>query len=398
MLKFFSALLLVSLLGLVAHSFTQADPGLYIFRSPRFVSWQDQMVQFGLWSRTASGIWFVTFLGLGFASYFYLLAHWQKISVCHLTIMTVIICILFLLYFPAGLSHDIFNYIAHAKTLITYHQNPLLVAPNALAGDPILPYVHWLASPSRYGPVWIVFSGLAFFLGQSSLLLTFLAFKAMYLLIYGAIGVLLSKTVDHLKLNKRKVFVSWLLNPFVVIEFLFSSHTDALVGVFLLLTILFALTRKFSQSWLAYLASAGVKIVSLPFLLPIFLKEFFYLKTEMFLKVSVLTGYLASAIITFQWSINPWYFSIPILLSTLVIENKFYRYLALSLSVASELRYIPYFFMGYFDPSIKIRMQLFLLGLIPFCAWLLWGFMKELKIKGVRFSSIGQFMGRLELV
>jgi hypothetical protein len=398
MIRFFSAVLLLSLLGLVAHSFTQVDPGLYVLSSPWFVTFQDQMVQFGLWSRFASGLWFITFLGLAFVSYFYLLANWQKISVWLLAITGVGICFLSFIFFPAGLSHDIYNYIIYAKTLVIYHQNPLSVAPNNFINDPILPYVHWATSPSRYGFVWIAISSFAFFIGQQSLLLTFIAFKTLYLFISGAILLLLSNFADLLKLPRRKVFVFWVFNPYVVIEFLFSSHTDALVGLLLLLAIFFVLGRKFSKAWIVLAASAGVKIISLPLLVPFFLKEFFWIKTDRFLKTCVLFAYFGSAIIISQWSINPWYFSLPILLSTLIIENKFYRYLALSLSVACELRYAPYFFLGYFDPHIKIRVQLFLLALIPFIGWVIWGQLRFIKVNGINTSSVRRYLKSLQLI
>jgi hypothetical protein len=198
MIRFFSVVLLLSFSGLVAHSFTQVDPGLYVFSNPWFVTFQNQMVQFGLWSRFASGLWFITFLGLAFVSYFYLFANWQKISVWQLAITGVGICFLSFIFFPAGLSHDIYNYIIHAKTLVIYHQDPLTVAPNTFINDPILPYVHWATSPSRYGFVWIAVSSFAFFIGQQSLLWTFIAFKALYLLIFWAILLFLSKFTDLL--------------------------------------------------------------------------------------------------------------------------------------------------------------------------------------------------------
>lgn len=398
MLKFFSALLLVSLFGLVIHSFTQVDHGLYLFSNSSFIAWQNAMVEFGLWSRLASGIWFTTFLGLGFVSYFYLLANWKSVSFLNIGVVVFGIGILSFLFFPAGLSHDIYNYIIYAKTLVTYHQNPLTVTPATFTNDPILPYVHWATSASRYGFVWVGISSLVYFVGQSSLLATFLAFKFLFLLFYFVIALLLSKFCDLLNLNKRKVFVFWFFNPYVGIEFLMSSHTDALVGVFLLMAMLLVLKGRYLKGWTAYLASVGVKIISIPLLVPIFLKQFFWLRTETFLKTSVLSAYFAAGIIISQWSINPWYFSIPILLSTLVIENRFYRYLALSLSVACELRYAPYFFMGYFDPSIKIRIQLFLLVLVPFGGWIIWGLINRMKKEKINSLTLRNFLQELQLV
>lgn len=264
---------------------------------------------------------------------------------------------------PAFLSHDVYSYAIYAKELIYYHVIPQFVPPNAFPFDPWLAFNHWPTSASRYGPVWTALSLVPFLIGSPNLLLVSYAFK-----ILGVLGYLLNLFLFK-KLSPKINFLVFALNPFIILEALASPHTDVWVTVFVLVSLIFILRKKPRLAWLSLLASVGVKIVSLSLIFPLLLQSLFRFSSKILIAVFAVFAYLGSAIIIARWSINPWYLYLPITLSLLLWEIKFWRYLAVSLSAAALVRYLPYFYLGFFDPHNKIRAFLFLITLVPLILW-----------------------------
>lgn len=279
--------------------------------------------------------------------------------------------------YPAYLSNDVITYAIYGKILVFYHQLPWLVSPAHFPNDAWTSLTHWPTSTSRYGPVWIFLTALSYLGSGGRLIVSLYLLKAFGLIIFFINIYLIGKIAKSIGKNPLQLQKVFAFNPYIFIESVVSPHSDVLMTTFVLLAIYLYLSGKTVKFYLGMLLSIGVKVVSLPLALAPILK---IKRLEYFVGLA----YLGSAIIIAQWSINPWYLYLPITLSVLVWERKFFRYLAISLSIACLIRYLPYFYLGFFDPANKIRRNLFLLTMIPFTAWSLLKFLAIARREGYR--------------
>lgn len=279
-----------------------------------------------------------------------------KISKKYLLLAVVIL----LLTNPFFLSHDFVSYATYPKILLHYHQNPWLIPPSAYPYDPWLTQNHWPTSTSRYGPAWTALSAIPYMLGKNNLIITGYLFKVL-----GSVGFLINILLIKKITKSQKLAYLYALNPYILIESVASPHTDVWMTTFILFALLFI--RQKIKSFIFIVLSICVKIVSLPVFLILLFPSLY---------ISLVLSYLGSLIIIIRWSINPWYLYLPITLSYLVWKNKFFRYCAISLSIACQIRYGPYFYLGFFDPNNKIRLILFLICLLPLSIWSLLEFRK----------------------
>ncbi len=292
----------------------------------------------------------IIFISL-FILYFF---NWKKVKISKKWLWAFLL--ITALTYPAGLSHDVFNYVFDARILKFYHQWPWLAAPANFIGDSWLPFLHWQNSTSRYGPIWI---------GLTSLVVTSNLWFSIYTVKIVAIMGSLVCWWFLRKLTTKTAVNFWLLNPLVITEMFISPHIDTWMTAFVLMGLYYWKGSRQARMTTAcsLISSLGIKIVALPMVLLVFVKK------EKIFVWAVILAYLGSLIIILRWSINPWYFTLPITLSALVVKNKFWRYLTWSLSVASLVRYLPYFYLGFFDPGNKIRAVLFGMVMLPFIFW-----------------------------
>ncbi len=249
---------------------------------------------------------------------------------------------------PSFLSNDIITYAIYGKILVYYHQLPWLVTPN-MVSDSWMSLSHWASSTSRYGPIWMIMCGFAYLGGGGNLPLTLYLLKFFGLVTFCINIWLMRKLTKH--------YWAFALNPYIFVESVFNPHSDQLMTTFILLAI--CLKNNY-VGWLAAL----IKITSLPVLLAPYLKLKNY-------SGYILLAFLGALLVITRWSLNSWYLFLPITLSTLMWNRKFFRYLVISLSVGCLLRYLPYAYLGFFDPMNKIRRDLFLVALVPFVGWVI---------------------------
>lgn len=238
---------------------------------------------------------------------------------------------------PAAFSRDVYNYAMYAKTLVVYHQNPWVTPPKAFPNDPLLKNIHWPNDPSRYGPVWILPTSFLYYLWPSLYsfkLLTVFSLLACFYLVK--------------KLKGDLVFL--VFNPLIIIEYFLGTHTDILMTMFILLAL-------YKNSWAYALLSILVKITSLP------VAVFYWIKNP---RILTWLAYLGTFIIIAKWSINAWYFTLPLVLTALITKSKFHKNLAISFSIAAVVRYLPLIYLGPFDPNNKIRAILFCITFLVF--------------------------------
>jgi hypothetical protein len=178
-----------------------------------------------------------------------------------------------LLFSPYLLSNDIYPYIMYGRIAAIYGENPALVAPNAFANDPFLPYVvAWQSIPSVYGPVWTIISHALTLLIErmgGQLWLYLLAYKLTMLAAHLASTLLIWQIVAAWKPNQRAyaaLLYGW--NPMALFEFAGNAHNDALMICLILLGIWCTQRGNWRVAIVALLAAALVKWIAV-LLLPL---------------------------------------------------------------------------------------------------------------------------------
>ena len=125
-------------------------------------------------------------------------------------------------------------------------------------------------------------------LPESNTLWTF-SFTMKIIIFVAEIGTLyfMIQLLKLLDLKKRKVLI-YALNPLIIIELIGSIHFEALMIVFLLVTIYFGLKKKYFLSILGMVLAIHVKLLPLMFM-PIFI-NFLGWKKGLFWSLSVGLG------------------------------------------------------------------------------------------------------------
>lgn len=352
----------ITLVTLSFYSFTQMDKG--VIPIANFLS------NFGLTERTQSGTIFVLILISLTFCYFYLLKNYQRLKKS-LWVIILFAAVISFPAFPAAFSRDVYNYAMSAKTVIVYGQNPWTTPPKAFPNDPFLNYLHWPNDGSRYGPTWTIPTTVLYPLGGNNVGMSLYTFKLFTSLSWLGSLFLIGKIAKKINLDPVQAITFLAFNPLLVIEFFIGTHTDITMTFFILLSLFWLFEKKRNWSIFAFFLSIGTKITSLPVGVAWWIAHVFHLNGKHTVFLFIWSAYLGSLIIIAKWSINPWYFTLPIFLSALYLHSKFHRFLAISLSLAAAVRYAPLLFLGPFDPNNKIRAQLFLLLLVPFCLWVM---------------------------
>lgn len=262
------------------------------------------------------------------------------------------IIILFLAY-PAMLSYDIFNYLTTAKVFFSYQENPYIIMPIELIGEPFLSFTRATNKIALYGPVWELFAGIPYMLGVGNFITILFSFKLSILLFYVATIILIYKI-------SKNVFpvLFFALNPLVVIETLISAHNDIIMMFFALLSFWFILKKKLLFSLLFLALSILIKYATI-FLLPVIvyvIKKHYIDKKEInYEKVFYLSSLLM--IIIFLLSplreeIYTWYAIWFLTFIALVPKRRFILYASSIFSFSLLLRYTPFMITGtYLSPT-----------------------------------------------
>ncbi|MGE3601269.1 MAG: hypothetical protein AB7N70_37645, partial [Dehalococcoidia bacterium] len=177
-------------------------------------------------------------------------ARWLVIAVTRLLSLTL------LPLNPVG-AHDVYHNVADARALWHYGDNPLSVPPIAYPLDPIALHVPaWKSTPSVYGPLWYLLSGLPLVAAGDGLWANVLGQKLL------TAGFLLVTTVLAMRIAERirpgtglaaGVIVGW--NPLLQFETAGNAHND-IVMICLTLATFYALARGWWRAVFPLLALA----------------------------------------------------------------------------------------------------------------------------------------------
>lgn len=305
---------------------------------------------------------FVYFLLVSFFFLFYLYFLKKKIT-SELHKKLIVVSLLFLVFsYPAILSYDIFNYLATAKVLYFYKENPYLVMPIEFQGDPMLLFTRAANKFALYGFSWTALSGIPFVLGLQNFLAQLFLLKGMVGLFYlGLIYTLhkITKSLDTL------LFFS--LNPLVLVETFIGSHND-IVMMFFALSAFYFLKKKYILLAFVLLAVSIFVKFSTIFLLPIFIYVLYSYIKEKTINWNRIWFY--SAILMFsvfllaplREEIYPWYAIWFLPFITLLKGFRKLKIVSVSLCFGLLLSYVPYMLLGHYlypVPFLKIALVAF---------------------------------------
>jgi len=364
----------LSLLGFGIYSFSQIDLNLTLSSWFPYQAFQKEMINLGYFNRPLSTIIFLILIFSIFFSYLFLLKQIQKNLFTLKTFkIFVLITVLILIFSYPAFSHDIFNYIFDARTVLKHHQSPYDVRPLDYKNDPWTRFMHWTHRPSVFPPGWIFLSFSPYLLGFGKFTLTLINFKifvaVFYLLSIIVFKQILKETKDKLSLFKLTLFS---LNPLVITESLISAHMDIVMVFFALFGFYQLLKKRYYLSFFLILFSASIKYITI-YLLPVLLITIFFSKTKKRItQSSVINLTLFFSIIAFvtfvlKYGLNPWYFLwiFPFLILKFERANTL---LALSfLTLFLTLHYAPFLYYGFWTkPTSTIRSFFTVLGALIF--------------------------------
>jgi alpha-1,6-mannosyltransferase len=170
---------------------------------------------------------------------------------------------------PPLFSTDVFSYQAYARIWATYGSNPYLHGPYAISLDPVYHYIgsKWIFTPSVYGPLFTVLSGL---LAPVSVALSAVTFKAVAALSSIATITLIWHGARLRGLDPVRAVALFGLNPLVVVYGVGGGHNDLLMLVLATAGIHALLAHRERMSGAMIVLATGIKLtggVLLPFAL-----------------------------------------------------------------------------------------------------------------------------------
>lgn len=318
----------------------------YAFVDPNLIYLKDIYTGFAFQEREFTTFLYVVFILISFVFYSSVLKNIRTINFSSFKLLIVITFAVFIFSYPAFVSFDIFNYIATAKTVFFYGENPYIVMPIEFTEDPLLLFTHATNKIALYGPFWVGLTSIPYFLGFGNFLLILFSFKLFVGFFYLAMTYLLWK------MTKNLFSVSlFALNPLVLIETLASSHND-IVMMFLALFSFFLLMKKKIIFAVLFLSASILIKYATVFLIPVFVIAAFKIikkqkvdweKVYIFSFLSMIVIFLLS---TIREEIYPWYAIWFLTFVPLIPNKKIILYVSLSLSLGLLLRHIPFMLLG----------------------------------------------------
>jgi alpha-1,6-mannosyltransferase len=170
---------------------------------------------------------------------------------------------------PPILSTDVFSYVAYSRLGVLYHINPYLHGPDAIASDPLYPFVgaRWITTPTVYGPL---FTGLGYLLAPFDLAANVLAYKVVAAVSSLLVIVIVWKAAGLRGLNQVKAITLVGLNPVTILYGVGGGHNDLLMLALLMGAVYLLLRQRGGAGGALIVVAAAVKLsggLLLPFAL-----------------------------------------------------------------------------------------------------------------------------------
>lgn len=319
---------------------------------------------------------FLTTIFFAFYGYFLYQYYKKKITLRNVKIIIGASVLILIFTYPSMLSFDIFNYMTTAKLTYYYGENPYMVMPIEFGNEPFLSYTRAANKYALYGPSWILLTSIPFLFSFGNILLQMYLFKVF-------VGIFYILTVFVFYKLVKNVFYTlvFALNPLILIETLISGHNDIIMIFFILLAYLFLKQKSYMLSMLFLFLSVLIKYATIS-LIPIFVfilmrnfnnKQIDWQKIWKYSSMLILVVLLLSPI---REELYPWYF-IWIFPFVLLMKNRFFSVLAVSITFGLSFYYVPYMYTGQYLLLSKYIGVFIAAG----CAFLSWNIFDRLYLK-----------------
>ena len=277
---------------------------------------------------------------------------------------------IWVLSYPA-LSHDVFNYILTAKVVYTHHENPYVVMPIELLGEPNLMFTRAANKVALYGPVWIISTWLPHVASFGNTWIAIYTFKLFVVAAYASICFMIYVFTRD---AKRVLFFA--ANPLVLIETFVSGHNDTFMMALALFSAFLLGHKRTIYRYMGWAVMAfsfltkGATIV----LVPVFLLFRTFPKEKLFLLASI-SMFGVFLLTPFREEMYPWY-AIWFLtfVSLLPVRKRSYIHgAAFVFSLGLLFRYIPWIATreyGGLAPMIRLIVTWF--PLVVYTTWYRW--------------------------
>ncbi len=188
-----------------------------------------------------------------------------------IAIVVAIAAPLVLLFTYPALAADVFDYLMIGRLLAAYHVNPYTHTADWAPGDTYYGPVGWKLLPSVYGPLWVAYMGIVVGLCGKSAIVALLVTKATAVVAHWGVCGMVYFIARRLDPGRALfAFVAYAWNPLVLVHFAVDGHNDAVLLLFLMVAVWFALEGRWGLALPALALSTLVKfvpIVLLPLLL-----------------------------------------------------------------------------------------------------------------------------------
>ncbi|MFZ5845249.1 MAG: glycosyltransferase 87 family protein [Patescibacteria group bacterium] len=345
--KWLTVAYLVAAVFLLLYSYTQVDLNLTLSRVSIWQTIQKSFQYIGFFRRPLSTWLYLAILALFFGLYAWSLNLVSRGKLTEVVLWRLIglISLILLFSYPA-FSHDMFNYMFTAKTVLIYHKNPYLVIPQQFAGvEPWVNFMRWVHLPSAYTPFWILLTLPSYLLGFGFFLTIMWSIKLLvaffHLATIWGIGRVLEKVEPKQKILGMAIFA---LNPLIIIENLVSSHNDVVMMALVVWAWLLFLERKKVASWFVLSLSVAAKLMTI-FLIPVFVFGW----RRAWALAAMLLGLV---LVVLQREILPWYWVWIMPFVALLPSASVITILSTGVSLGLLLRYAPYLYLGHWDPPV----------------------------------------------
>lgn len=356
----FSSYILV-IVGLFFYSFTQVDLGLTLSRNVFFHSIEKNFQYIGYFNRPLSTLIFLIIIALLLVYYliFVYLALKNKINTSQIWFLTIFNAVILTFCYNA-FSYDLFNYIFDAKLITFYHVNPYFYKALDFPHEPMLGFMHWVHRTYPYGPFWLVLTAPLSFIGLNYFIPTLFLFKTLVSFTFLICAYFLQKIAKEIY-PKYEAFIlaSFVFSPFILIEVLVDSHNDMPMIALGIISIYFALKKKWIVSIITVILAALTKQAALFLIIPVFsyialsLYKKWNMSFENFIKVSIAFMFLAFFYAISTISLQPWYFLWVFPLLLLLKPNRFIFLVTTGFSIGLMLRYAPFLYRGDFNGMVN---------------------------------------------
>lgn len=291
-------------------------------------------------------VWYTITVAMLFGWYMWTLHRVRKglVTAKHVWYLIIgTVAVLFWSY-PA-LSNDIFNYIATAKVTFFYRENPYLIMPIDIPNEPSFAFLHAANKVALYGPVWIAFTAVPYYLGAGSLLITLFTFKIFVTLWY----ILLCYLIWIASGRKAAAIAFFALNPLVTLSTLVDGHNDVVMMTLAVSSFLFMKRRQFVIGLLLLFASILIKGATI-FLVPVY---FWYVYRQRMTKLipwqrvwnwASVAMYVIFFLSPIREEIYAWYFIWPLTFLALVDKPTILHAASYGFSLGLSLRIVPFFY------------------------------------------------------